>query len=328
MKKFKKWLAYIVVSVLVIVIAGVCYVSFALPDVGKPQDIKVALTPARIEHGKYLANHVTVCMDCHSTRDWTKFAGPIDTTKLGIGGDLFDANAGFPGRVYVPNITPYNLKNWTDGEIFRAITCGVKKDGSAIFPIMPWQSYRHMDKEDIYDIIAYIRTLKPQQSSYPTRKLDFPLNFIVNTMPETAALSTKPAESDQLKYGAYLVQSSACRECHTPVKNGTPIPGLELAGGREFQIGKARIRSANITPDMTTGIGSWTEAQFVNRFRHFADGGVSAPSVKEGEFQTIMPWWKYGGMKESDLKAIYAYLRTVKPVKHGVVKFEQLASIK
>lgn len=328
MKKLKKWLAYLVVSLLVIIVAGLCYVSFALPNVGKPEDIKVALTPQRIEHGKYLANHITICMDCHSPRNWQKFGGPPDSTKLGVGGEIFDANAGFPGKVYVPNITPYNLKNWTDGEIFRAITCGVKKDGSAIFPLMPWQSYAHMDREDIYDIIAYIRTLPAQASSYPARQLNFPLNFIVNTIPEKASLGTKPHESDVVKYGGYLVRSAACANCHTAVVNGKPVEGMQFAGGRDFQLGSVRVRSANITPDATTGIGKWSEAQFLARFRSYADGGLTAPAVKKGDFQIIMPWWKYGGMKESDLKAIYAYLKTVKPIKNDVVHFEQIASVK
>lgn len=311
-----------IIVIVVAITALLSYVTVALPNVGNSEDIKIVYTPQRIAHGRYLAMHVTACMDCHSARDWTKLAGPVDTNRLGVGGEKFDAAVDFPGRVYVPNITPYNLKNWTDGEIFRAITCGVKKDGSAIFPIMPWQSYSKMDREDVYDIIAYVRTLKPQATTYAPRELDFPLNIIVHTMPAKATLGIRPPEADTLKYGQYLVQSSACRDCHTQNDKGTPLPGMDFAGGRQFKINGGTVRTANITPDKTTGIGAWSREQFVNRFAMYADSAYKPAAVKTGDFQTIMPWMMYGTMKKTDLAAIYAYLRTVKPVKNQVVKFE------
>ncbi|HEY9197020.1 MAG TPA: cytochrome C, partial [Mucilaginibacter sp.] len=166
MKKFLKLAAYTVIVVVLVVIAGVSYVVLALPDVGEPENIKVDATPRRIERGKYLANNIALCMDCHSTRDWSKFAGPMVVGTDGGGGEKFTAAAGFPGEVEVPNITPYHLANWTDGELFRAITTGVKKDGSAIFPLMPWPYYSKMDREDVYSIIAYVRSLKPIKKDY------------------------------------------------------------------------------------------------------------------------------------------------------------------
>lgn len=324
MKKFLKWVAIIVILVVVVAISAASYVSFALPDVGEPENIKVELTPERLARGKYLAHSVAVCIDCHSTRDWSKFAGPIDSNALGVGGEVFDSRIGLPGVIYVPNITPVGIKKYTDGELFRAITTGVKKDGSAIFPIMPWQAYSKMDREDIYAIIAYIRTLKPAGKTYPPHKLDFPLNLIVNTMPQKATLGKRPPESDTLKYGEYLVQTASCIDCHSQEDKGKRLPGLEFAGGRTFQLPGGNLKSANITPDNDTGIGSWTKEQFVNRFRQYAEGNMQPQSVKPDEFQTIMPWWKYGNMKESDLAAVYAYLRTIKPVSNPVVKFQQV----
>ena len=81
------------------------------------------------------------------------------------------------------NLTPYHLGNWTDGEIFRAITTGVSRDGHALFPVMPYTSYAKMDPADIKDIIAYLRTLKPIHNAIPAAESDFPMNFIINTMP-------------------------------------------------------------------------------------------------------------------------------------------------
>ncbi len=321
MKKFKKGLLYTIISIVLVIIIVISYVTLALPDVGKADDIKVALTPQRIARGEYLANHVALCTDCHSQRDWSKFAGPVLDSKMGQGGEVFDATVGFPGDVHVPNITPYNLKGWTDGEIFRAITTGVRRDGSAIFPLMPWPYYSKMDKEDVYSIIAYLRTLKPIETSYPKSNLNFPLNILVHAMPQKATLGKLPSPADTLKYGEYLVQSAACKECHSQDNNGKLIAGLEFAGGHEYKINGNTIRSANITPDKITGIGNWTQEVFVKKFRSFSDISKTTP-VSTAGFQTIMPWYDYGSMNEGDLKAIYAYLKTVKPVNNKVIKFQ------
>jgi hypothetical protein len=113
----------IVISLLVLIIAsGLSYLKFALPDVGPAPEIAIEGTEQQIERGRYLANHVSVCIDCHSTRDWNKFAGPPTPGTEGRGGELFDQSFGFPGRFVSKNITPYRLESWTDGEIFRAIT--------------------------------------------------------------------------------------------------------------------------------------------------------------------------------------------------------------
>ncbi|HEY0897909.1 MAG TPA: c-type cytochrome [Sphingobacteriaceae bacterium] len=321
MKKFKKILIFFLLAVVIVICGALSYVKFALPNVGEAPELKVDITPQRVERGKYLANNVAVCIDCHSTRDWSKFSGPVVPEKLGAGGEKFDKSMGFPGEVHVPNITPHNLQTWTDGELFRAITTGVKKDGSAIFPIMPYKSYGQMDKEDILSIIAYLRTLPAKASATPERQLDFPLNFIVNTMPSEAKLSTKPAENDAIAHGKYLVNVAACGECHTKSDQDGPVAGFEFAGGNTFPLPNGTVTSANISPDKTTGIGQWTKEMFVAKFQAHANADQIA-KVGAKEFQTIMPWTMYGKMKQTDLEAIYAYLQTVKPVKNKIVRFQ------
>jgi hypothetical protein len=118
-----------------------------------------------------------------------------------------------------------------------------------------------------------------------------------------------------------MTRSSACIECHTREVKGQQVPGMQFAGGREFMINGNTIRSANITQDKATGIGNWTEAVFLARFKLFSDPSKTIP-VSPTDFQSIMPWYDYGGMKESDLKSIYAYLKTIKPISNKVVKFQ------
>jgi len=322
MNKLGKGILYTVVALILLIIAGISYVTLALPNVGDPENIKVELTPQRIARGEYLANHVVLCVDCHSKRDWSKFAAPMVGGTTGGGGEVFDGKVGFPGEVHVPNITPYKLKDWTDGELFRAITTGERKNGSAIFPLMPWPYYSKMTREDVFAIIAYIRTLKPIASAYPKSRLNFPLNILVHTMPQKAELSQMPSAADSVKYGEYVCRSAACMECHSKVDKGKIVSGTEFGGGHEFQVNGIFVRSANITPDIKTGIGKWKESEFVAMFKAFNDAS-KAPAISPGNFQTIMPWYDYSGMSEGDLKAIYKYLRTVKPIKNTVVKFQQ-----
>jgi mono/diheme cytochrome c family protein len=319
MKKISKVIVFTVVALVLIAVIGLGYITMCLPDVGKPEDIKIALTPQRIARGKYLANHVTLCTDCHSQRDWSKRIGEIDPDKLGAGGDNFGSDVGVPGDIYVPNITPFSLKGWTDGEIFRAITTGERKDGTAIFPFMPWQNFAKMDREDLYSIIAYIRTLHPIETKpYPERKLDFPTNIIVHLMPQKAGLGKLPPVSDTIAYGKYLVTAASCTFCHSQSDKGTPLPGLEFAGGVNFKLGGTTVTSANITPDKATGIGNWSREAFLQRFKDVRD--TSSTIYKQAaKFKTVMPWYDYAGMNDTDLKAIYAYLRTIKPVSNKVV---------
>jgi hypothetical protein len=322
MKK-KKWLwifSGLIAAVVLFIVGTLLYLRFALPSIPL-QEINVQLTPERVEKGKYLANHMMVCMDCHSTRDWTLYSGPPVEGTLGKGGELFDQKMGFPGSFSAANITPFKLKSWSDAEIYRAITSGVKKDGRAMFPIMPYPYYGTLDTEDVYSIIAYIRSIPEIESSPPASVPQFPMSIILNTLPKKAIPTQKPLPSDTVKYGEYLVKAAGCIECHTPAKHGQIIKELAFTGGREFQLPDGLLMSSNITPDAETGLGNWSKEAFINRF-HAYDLLLNAPIVlSKGDMQTIMPWTMYAGLTETDLGAIYSYLQSLNPVKKRVVKF-------
>lgn len=311
-----------ILAVFVLGIAGLLtYVKTALPNVGPAPELKVEITPARIEHGRYLANSVAVCMDCHSKRDWTKFGGPLTPGTLGMGGEAFNQEFGFPGAFYSKNITPEGIGSWTDGEIFRAITSGVTKAGKPIFPVMPHPSYGKLDKEDIYDIIAYLRSIPAIKNEVKESVADIPMNFIINTIPQKPSFTTKPDTGDLLKYGEYLFTMAACGDCHTKQEKGEKIKGMELAGGFEFKMPTGTVRSSNITPDETTGIGGWTKTAFINRFKTYADSNYVPQTIEKGAMQSVMPWIMYSTMTEKDLGAIFAYLQTVKPISNKVERF-------
>lgn len=318
--KIKRLVIFSLIFIGIVLIGIMGYVKIFLPDVGPAPEIIVEMTPKRVERGSYLANHVAVCMDCHSTRDWSRFSAPLVDGTLGKGGEYFGPEMGFPGKFYSKNLTPAHLGEWTDGEIFRAITSGVSRKGEALFPVMPYKYYGKMNRQDIYDIIAYLRSLAPIASEVPESEVDFPMNFILNTLPAKARLVERPVASERTAYGAYLVNAAGCIECHTPADKGQLLTEKAFAGGRRFEMPGGVLYSANITPDQETGIGSWSQEAFVARFKAF-ESPESAPELKEGAINSVMPWSMYAGMKKSDLEAIYAYLRTLRPVNNKVVVY-------
>jgi mono/diheme cytochrome c family protein len=324
MKKVFKWIGILIAAVVVILIGVIGYVKLMLPNVGDAPDLKVEVTPERVERGRYLANSVTICMDCHSKRDWTKFSGPITPGTEGGGGEMFDRTMGFPGVFYSRNITPHGLGSWTDGEIYRTITTGVNKKGEALFPVMPYHKYGQLDEEDVYSIIAYVRSLPPVPNEVPAREVDFPFSIILNTIPQKAAPGKRPDPSDTLAYGKYLVSAAACGECHTPFVEGKFTEGMEFAGGRVFEMPGGTLRTPNLTPD-PTGLGYWSREKFLDKFHTYTDSGYHSPAVAMTDFNSIMPWTMYSRMTESDLISVYTFLKSLDPIKNEVTKFSPKA---
>jgi cytochrome c553 len=325
MKKVFKILGILLLVIVIAVICIAAYVKVALPKAEVASDLKVERTPERIERGKYLANFVMTCTDCHTERDWTKYSGPLYEDSIGSGSKLFDQKIGLPGKFHSKNLTPYHLNNWTDGEILRAVTTGVSKDGKALFPLMPYSVYGKLDKEDIYSIIAYLRSLPNVKKDIDASEADFPVNFIINTMPGKASFTTRPDEADTLAYGNYLAQAAGCAGCHTEEDKGTPVPGKEFAGGRGFHFPKHIANSANLTPD-ETGLKNISRSDFIKMFKQYLNSSYKSPALTFADYNTPMPWTRFAHMEEKDLGAIYAYLRTVKPINNTVVKFVKTAN--
>jgi len=279
-----------------------------------PADVMVERTPERVKRGEYLANRVMNCMECHTAADPVTHA-PV-AEKFGMGGKYFGPEMGLPGKIYSSNLTSApktGLGNWTDGEILRAMREGVAKDGRALFPLMPYMNYRSMSDEDAYSIIAYLRTLEPKENEVPGRSLDFPLNFIVNTIPKPLEGAVPPAPSDKVAYGQYLFNQASCTDCHTPSEKGQPIKEKFAAGGMEFKMGDHKLVAPNITPDAETGIGKWSDAQIKDALQtgRRPDGRALSP---------LMPWQYYNGLTDKDVDALVAYMRTITPVKNVIAR--------
>src|SRR5574338_144741 len=198
--RFRKFLLLFFLFIVVVLIGGYIYFNLTYPKTLPAVEIKFDATEERIARGDYLVNHVTVCLSCHSQRDWSIYSGPIIPGTEGMGGQKFED--GVPGTLYAGNITPSGIGEWTNGEILRAITTGVTRDNRVLFPLMPYPEYHNLSMEDLYSIIAYIRNLKPIVHEVPSSSIDFPMNVIIKTMPpESYVPITSVDELNPNEYG-------------------------------------------------------------------------------------------------------------------------------
>ncbi len=299
------------------------------PAVAAPSKIKIEPTAARLERGKYLFEVAMDCEGCHSERDLKKFGMPVVAGRRGVG-VVMPKELGLPGQINPRNITSdveTGLGAWTDGEILRAVREGVSRNGRALFPMMPYQKYAQLADEDAYALVAYLRTLPPVKNAVPPTKIDFPVNLLIQSVPKPlAGPVAAPDPSDKVAQGRYLTTIGSCIGCHTREEKGAPVAGMEFAGGFAFRFPGLEVSSANISPDTETGIGAWNEQRFVDKFRGYANFNESnLPAAVQANF-TLMPWLNFRNLRDKDLSAIYAYLRTVKPIRNQVEVHPLVAS--
>lgn len=320
MRKFLLIIAIILLVLILLPIGAFAFIALTKPDVGPAPTLTVATTPELVERGRYLFHHGAACAACHSPWDTTRYAFPPIAGKEGAGGPTFDAAFGVPGKIHASNLTPAALKDWSDGEILRAIASGVNKHGDALFPLMPYGHYAKLSTPDLHALIAYLRTLPTIEGTTPARELVFPMNIIVRLIPKAAEPPAATPAVDAPEYPAYVMNAAACLHCHSPSDHGKIKPGTEFSGGVVFPMPDGSIaRSANLTPDDESGLGTWTKEQFIARFR--AGVEQAKQPVHAGQPNTPMPWASYGGMSDVDLGALYDHLRKLPKVVNKVERF-------
>ena len=309
----KKILLAVVVLLLLIPIGLITYLNVAFPkDIPAPA-ITASKDPAVIAHGEYLANHVLACVDCHSDRNWTARTGPVVPGTIGKGGQGMEPEV---GDVVARNITPFALADWSDGEIARAIACGLDRDGVALSPSMPYMEYNTLYEEDLVAVVSYIRTLAPIDNTPRDSKYSFPFSLILKTMPKPYEPMRAPSNPTPIERGEYLVSHAGCQHCHTPFEKGKYDESMRFAGGHKLVYESTNQISPNITMDPSTGIGSWNEQSFIAMFRAYGtEAGRAIPAAERGG-PTIMPWSSFAGMTDEDLGAIWTFLQTVPTRQH------------
>src|SRR5262249_22979268 len=140
---------------------------------------KFESTPQRLERGQYIFKNLSGCVDCHSVHDLTSPDHPVAANMQGSGQVMpFDD---LPGRVVAPNITSdrqTGAGDWTDDQIARAIREGIGHDGRTLFPMMPYENYRHMSDEDLASVVVYVRSLPAIPHQLPSTEIIFPVKYL------------------------------------------------------------------------------------------------------------------------------------------------------
>jgi hypothetical protein len=179
--------------------------------------------------------------------------------------------------------------------------------------------------------------------------LTFTLIALTATLASACTRAAANTSTDRVKRGEYLVSIIGCSDCHTPLKMGPNGPEPDMArflSGHPEQIGPLPVialqgpwlsagsatntafngpwgvsYTANLTPDQNTGLGIWTEDMFLRALRTGRHMGTSR------EILPPMPWPAFRNATDEDLKSIYAYLRTVKPIVNHVPDIQPPATL-
>jgi mono/diheme cytochrome c family protein len=312
MKAVKWAVALVAVVLLAGITATIGWRPFIGPRARPLTDRRFDSTPERLTRGQYLTENLLNCFACHSDRDWTQHDAPVTAGTKGGGSPVFPLRD-LPGEVRPPNISPdkeTGAGNWTDDQLARAIREGIGYDGRALFPFMPYQNFRHLSDEDLASVIVYLRSIPPVHRVVAKTELVFPVKYLIRGVPEPLTQAVQaPDLSTAVKRGEYLVTVGGCRDCHTPQVNGQPVAGVDLGGGFLLRGPWGESASSNITGD-PSGIPYYDEALFLDV--------MHTGYAKARKLSQIMPWWNFRNLTDNDLKDIFAYLRTVPPVKHRV----------
>jgi mono/diheme cytochrome c family protein len=315
MKRWQKTLVSTVLVLGVVLSAGITATVGWRPIVGpraRPLTNRTFdATPARLARGTYLAKGVTPCLVCHSEMDPSAFGVPKPGTE-GAGQPWFEPDLAW---LTAPNITPdreTGAGSWSDDAVARAVREGISHDGRTLFPVMPYSRFRDMSDEDLASVVAYIRSLSPIRKPLPPSAIPSPVNRLINNAPQPIeGAVAEPNLSTPEKQGKYIATLAACADCHTPRDDkNQPMEDMAFAGGNVLRIqGQRPITAANITPS-SDGIPFYTEDVFIEALR--------AGHVRTRQLSDVMPWRFYRNMTDEDLKAVFAYLKTLKPVDHYV----------
>lgn len=304
MKKPAKIALMVLGSLCVLLAAAITFTIGWRPFIGPRKraltDRHFESTPERLSRGRYLTRNALGCETCHTPRHWSIHGAP-EFPGMELAGQLL-AVEDFPGTAVAPNLTPDAAATWTDDQIARSIREGIGHDERTIFPMMPYGAYKDISDEDLAAVVVYIRSVPAVHNPLPAMQVKFPVNYLVRGAPEPVTQPVpNPDSTNPLARGKYIAKFGC--GCHTIADN------LAFAGGEVLKGPWGAATSANITPD-ATGIGYYDEAGFIKALR---TGYVGARQLN-----SIMPFGEFQNLTDTDLKAIFAYLRSVPPIKHRV----------
>ena len=262
------------------------------------------------ERGKVLV--YSICAGCHYNRSVNKFIGMQILDVPGIAGKVYSAN--------LTNSKTHGIPpHYSDAELKYLLKTGVAKDGRFI----PYMLRPNLAEDDLNAIIVYLRSDDPAVAAVDTTVGITHYNLIgkmymnmhATPLPYTQ-IAKRPSENDPVALGRYLVDNIGCYHCHS--KSLTSINYLHpeeskgyLEGGLKLKGGQGPdVIASNITPDKPTGIGNYSQHQFLKAIK---DGEAPGRKLKP-------PMPKFQKLSDAEVDAIYAYLLTV-PAKYHKIQY-------
>jgi len=263
-------------------------------------------TDALVKKGEYLAR-AGDCVACHTAKGGKPFAGglPMETPI---------------GTVYSTNITPdaTGIGQYSFEDFDLAVRKGVAKDGSTLYPAMPYPSYARVKDEDMRALYAYFMQ-GVQPVAQPNKATDIPWPLSMRWplaiwrgvfAPEVKAWQAPAGADPVVSRGAYLVEGLGhCGACHTPRALTMQEEALSPADGKQFLAGSAPLEgwiAKNLRGDHKDGLGSWSEEQLVQ----FLKTGRSDRSAVFGGMSDVVEH-SMQHLSDADLTAIARYLKTL-----------------
>lgn len=313
MKKALKILGILALVLIVFLLIGFIYIKSSEIPSYEVQTVSFTASgsPQAIERGQKLTT--MLCANCHKSPTTGKLSGT----------QMLDAPKEF-GEIHSANITndkTYGIGSYTDGELVYLLRTGIKRNGQYAPPYMA--KLPHMADADIDAIISFLRSDNPlvqgvAEASIPTSpgfltKLLCRIAWKPFPMPEKAI--PMPDTNNTTELGKYLAHNLDCFSCHSAdfKTNNFMQPELSVgyfAGGNKPLDKEVRVMlTPNLTPDQATGIGKWTEDQFVQAVKF---------GFKEGEHALVYPMTPYLQLTDPEVKAIFAYLQTIPPITNKV----------
>ena len=313
-----KFLRYLLVIIGILILLVGCFAAFiairGIPHyTAEKISVKVESTPARLERGQVLVS--LLCSNCHMDQNTNKLTGRelAEVTQF--------------GRIFSKNITKdpeHGIGKWTDGEIIYLLRTGLKPDGTYLPPYMA--KVPHMSDEDVYSIISFLRSdhpwVAPDNTVHPPTKPSFLTKFLCGTgimkpFPYPKSPIPQPDTTNAVAFGRYVVFNFDCFSCHSADFKTNDFLNPEksagyFGGGNSFKMpGGGVVQSLNLTMDEETGIGKWTEDEFVMAVKSGVLPG-NQPALRNP------PMLPYAGLSDKEVRSIYAYLKTIPKINNKV----------
>lgn len=271
-----------------------------------------------IERGRYLVTTIMACGNCHTPKDAQGRA--IAGRELSGAGIVFDIPPFAGASANITSDKETGIGSWSDADIKRAITHGERPDrgplaGKPLALPMAANFFKALLPGDLDAIVAYLRSVPPVRNVLPAPIYRGPVRHQAFALADRGF--TDSDLQDKVRRGAYLATVGHCLECHTPVQNGAlQFDNALGAGGRPFlpsfvkglPEGWKGSVSRNLTSDPERGLGAWSDAEIKRAIAH----GVGRDGRR---LEEPMPYAWYAGMRDEDLDAVVAYLRTLAPAR-------------